>query len=247
MKNIVSILLIFCLTSFATDTFRSEQRKFPRVRKAYEEKGNLVQKILSDNLIQVENLRVYLRAFKYNKELELWAKNADDERFKLIKTYKICRTSGKLGPKRKQGDRQIPEGFYFIDRFNPSSNFYLSLGLNYPNQSDKMLGTKNNLGGDIFIHGSCVTIGCIPITDELIKELYIFCVEAKSNGQKRIPVTIYPAKLTNDNFQKLKNKYKDDSDKINLWEDLKKSYDNFNETKKLPKVEFLNNGRHKIN
>ncbi len=235
------------MTSFATDTFKSEQRKFPRVRKAYEEKGNLVQKILSDNLIQVENLRVYLRAFKYNKELELWAKNADDERFKLIKTYKICRTSGKLGPKRKQGDRQIPEGFYFIDRFNPSSNFYLSLGLNYPNQSDKMLGTKNNLGGDIFIHGSCVTIGCIPITDELIKELYIFCVEAKSNGQKRIPVTIYPAKLTNDNFQKLKNKYKDDSDKINLWEDLKKSYDNFNETKKLPKVEFLNNGRHKIN
>jgi murein L,D-transpeptidase YafK len=107
-------------------------------------------------------------------------KNTSDQEFLHIKTYTVCATSGLIGPKRMQGDLQIPEGFYYIDRFNPYSNFYLSLGINYPNTSDRILGDKNNLGGDIFIHGDCVTIGCLPITDSEIKELYIFCVEAKT-------------------------------------------------------------------
>lgn len=103
--------------------------------------------------------------------------------FRLIKDYQICSLSGELGPKRQQGDLQVPEGFYWIDRFNPASNFYLSLGINYPNQFDRILGKSGELGGDIFIHGGCVTIGCIPITDDKIKELYLIAVEAKSNGQ----------------------------------------------------------------
>jgi murein L,D-transpeptidase YafK len=160
--------------------------------------------------------------------------------------YKICRTSGDLGPKRKQGDKQIPEGFYHINRFNPYSNFYLSLGLNYPNTSDKILGLKGDLGGDIFIHGSCVTIGCMPITNNRIKELYIFCVEAKNNGQQTIPVTIFPRELTHDNFEELKRKYNNDADKMGLWRDLKKGYELFNETKQLPSIVFLSSGRHTI-
>jgi murein L,D-transpeptidase YafK len=178
--------------------------------------------------------------------MELWGKNSYDENYKLIKNYDICRTSGKLGPKRKQGDLQIPEGFYHINRFNPYSNFYLSLGINYPNKSDRILGIKNNPGGDIFIHGDCVTIGCLPITNEQIKELYIFCVEARNNGQTKIPVTIFPSMLSETKFKRLTNKYDSDPDKIGLWTDLKKGFDIFNKTKQLPTILFLNSGRHVV-
>ncbi len=240
-------MTILFLCSFTMDNFKSDQNRYPRVRKAYEEKGESFRNSLQEKSIKTENLRIYLRAFKYEKKLELWAKNKDEKKFKLLKTYNICNTSGKLGPKRQQGDRQIPEGFYHIDRFNPSSNFYLSLGLNYPNKSDRILGNKGKLGGDIFIHGACVTIGCIPITNEWIKELYIFCVEAKNSGQNNIPVTIFPAKLSDNNFQKLKEKYKDESDKIELWSELKTAYHYFNGNRQLPDINFLNNGRHRIN
>ena len=176
----------------------------------------------------------------------MWGKNEVDDHYQLIKDYKVCETSGTLGPKRRQGDAQIPEGFYHIDRFNPSSNFYLSLGINYPNKSDKILGVKNSLGGDIFIHGSCVTIGCLPITDSEIKELYVFCVEARNNGQQKIPVTIFPSELDETTFQELSAEYTSDADKIGLWTDLKKGFDIFNTTKKLPKIGFLSSGRHEV-
>lgn len=248
MKSIAIIfILIFTLTSFSTGSFKNEQKKYSRVRQAYTDKESIVNDLLSKNLIYTKNLRIYLRAFKSDKKIELWAKNQSDKSYKLIKEYDICRTSGNLGPKRKQGDLQIPEGFYQIDRFNPYSNFYLSLGINYPNKSDKILGEKKNLGGDIFIHGSCVTIGCLPITDDKIKELYIFCVEAKDNGQRTIPVTIFPAKLTDIKYNNLKSKYKSDTDKLGLWTDLKLGYDYFNEAKSLPGIVFLDNGRHKVN
>jgi murein L,D-transpeptidase YafK len=150
------------------------------------------------------------------------------------------------GPKRKQGDYQIPEGFYHIDRYNPYSVFYLSLGINYPNKSDRILGKKGSLGGDIFIHGDCVSIGCIPITTPKIKELYVMCVEAKNNGQKKIPVTIFPAKLTERNYKFLTERYSEDTDKLNLWKALKDGYQYFEKEKKLPGVTFLNNGRYKV-
>lgn len=82
---------------------------------------------------------------------------------------------------------QVPECFYNIEIFNPASSYYLSLGINYPNLSDKIKGEKSKLGGDIFIHGSTVTIGCILITDDKIKEVYIYSIYAKENGQNKIP------------------------------------------------------------
>lgn len=243
----INLLLILLLTSFSTHSFKDEQKKFPRVRQAYKDKESTVIALLADKSIEIDKLRVYLRAFKQEKRIELWAKNNAEGSYSLITTYDFCSSSGSLGPKRKQGDLQIPEGFYHIDRFNPSSNFYLSLGLNYPNRSDQILGVKGNLGGDIFIHGACVTIGCIPITDDKIKELYIFCVEAKNNGQDKIPVNLFPSELTDKKFEQLKATYKSDSEKVGLWTDLKRSYDYFNETKRLPRIVFLNNGRHQVN
>lgn len=243
-----SIILMLLLTGFvvaAQPSFKEQQKQYQRVRQAYADKGKTVEKTLTDKGIKENTLQLYLRAFKQEKELQLWAKNIADDRYTLIKTYTFCSLSGTPGPKRKQGDRQVPEGFYRIDRFNPYSNFYLSLGVSYPNKSDRILSNKSKPGGDIFIHGDCVTIGCIPITNDKIKELYVYCVEAKNNNTS-IPVTIFPAKLTDSKLQELKNKYKGDTDKLNLWDDLKKAYDYFEQNKSLPQVTFLSTGRHEV-
>lgn len=245
-NRLTLLLLLVFLSSFQSESFKENQLKYSRVRQAYKDKESSMLALLQSKKIDKDNLKIYLRAFKSEKQIELWGKNDSDLKYSLIKTYKVCHSSGELGPKRKQGDLQIPEGFYFIDRFNPYSNFYLSLGINYPNTSDRILGVKGNLGGDIFIHGACVTIGCLPITDDQVKELYIFCVEAKNNGQSKIPVTIFPSKLTDAEFKRLTEKYRTDSDKVGLWTDLKKGYDIFNETKQLPKIEFLNTGKHNV-
>jgi murein L,D-transpeptidase YafK len=245
IKFIFIIILLFAQLSTAL-AVKQEQLKYPRVRQAYAEKGEIINSLLDEHEIRNSSLRLYLRAFKLEKKIEVWAKNSYDEEFVFIKEYDVCATSGILGPKRRQGDGQIPEGFYHINKFNPASNFYLSLGINYPNLSDKILGEAGNLGDDIFIHGACVTIGCLPITDDKIKELYVFCVEAKNAGQITIPITIFPAKLTSMNYKVLLIKHKSDRDKIFLWKSLKKAYDIFNETKKLPRIEFLSDGGHNV-
>jgi murein L,D-transpeptidase YafK len=102
---------------------------------------------------------VYLRSFKMEKELEVWVKNDEAESFKLYKTYNVCAGSGTFGPKRREGDKQIPEGFYYINEWKPNSNYHMALGLNYPNPSDLILSDQMKPGGDIYIHGNCVTIG----------------------------------------------------------------------------------------
>ncbi|RLD71441.1 MAG: hypothetical protein DRJ10_19455, partial [Bacteroidetes bacterium] len=144
IRHTLNILVFLILTSFSTDSFKDEQKKYPRVRQAYKEKESNVLALLKKNAISTSKLRLYIRAFKQENKIELWAKNSSDKTYKLIKKYDICSTSGVIGPKRKQGDMQIPEGFYHINRFNPYSNFYLSLGLNYPNKSDRKLGVKGN-------------------------------------------------------------------------------------------------------
>nr|WP_319398704.1 L,D-transpeptidase family protein [uncultured Carboxylicivirga sp.] len=231
----------------SVEGFKTEQKKFNRVRTAYAEKEEGLKALLKKYGIELDQLQVYVRGFKEEKDLELWAKNKMDDSFQLVKTYPICATCGTLGPKRKQGDMQIPEGFYHINTFNPASKFYLSMRLNYPNPSDEVLSDLKYPGSDIYIHGDCVTIGCLPITDNQIKELYIVCVEARNNGQHKIPVTLFPARLNEANYQRLTAQYKNDNDRLNLWRDLKKGFDLFNQSKQLFSVYFNADGTHQIN
>ena len=244
--NIWLVIVLLFISSFTPPSFKEEQLRYPREREAYQKKEKNVLRLLHDKGIGIGQLEICLQVFKQEKQLELWAKNKRDTAFQLLKTYAICASSGELGPKRQRGDYQIPEGFYGIDRFNPHSTFFLSLGINYPNYSDRILGKKGRLGGDIFIHGSCVTIGCMPITDPEIMELYLMAVEAKNNGQERISVTIYPCNLEKDNFFQLLQKHKNDQDKIHLWTDLEKGFQYFRTHKKLPQVKFLPSGRHQL-
>lgn len=245
MKKLIIFTLALFLINISTYTksFKENQRRYKRVRKAFENKEDKILDLLKKNKINVSNLEVFIRAFKYDEDLELWGKNKEDKKFKLLKTYKFTGNSGLLGPKREQGDLQIPEGFYFIDRFNPVSSFHLSLGLNYPNKSDRILGNRKRLGGDIFIHGSSVTIGCIPIGDELIEELYLFMLLAKNNKQEKIPVHIYPTYMTIKNMIEVL----DNEEFKNFWNDLKIIYDDFEKTKTFKKIKVEKKGRYKLN
>lgn len=230
---------------FSENGFKNEQLNFPRVRIAYANNEDPIKVLLHQNNINKKDFSIYIRAFKQEQLIELWIKDSSDDSYKLLKTYSICKNSGQIGPKRKQGDKQVPEGFYHIERFNPKSQFHLSLGINYPNKSDRIFGNKNP-GGDIFIHGACETIGCLPITDSKIEELYVFCVEARNNGQLKIPVTIFPCKLSDEAIHNLELEYADELANIRLWKNLKKAYDSFNQSKKLSRIAFLSNGGHDI-
>jgi len=229
LKLWITIFLIFILQidMHAQSNFLEEQLSFIRVKDAFE----LKQKSLEDSFLEKDLAwppkDILIRSFKAELELELWVKK--NEKYVLFKSYKVCKGSGNLGPKLKEGDKQVPEGFYFIDRFNPESNFLLSLGINYPNEADKNRSDAIDLGGDIFIHGACVTIGCLPMTDDIIKELYVLCVLAKSFGQKKIPVHIYPYK-----FNLLNNIiYQSSSQYANFWNNLMLHFIYFQEHRQL--------------
>ena len=239
------VVFFFSASSFA-ESFKTEQLRFPRVRTALEQKQARLKGLFADQGVKYPPEEVFIRIFKQEKVLELWALSSKGSKFHKINTYPICSSSGKLGPKRMEGDFQVPEGFYYINRFNPASNFYLSLGINYPNASDKILGVQGKLGGDIFIHGSCVTIGCVPITDNLIKELYLAAMEARAHGQKMIPVHIFPTRLDVVGMKKLRDVYSKRPGLISFWESLKPGYDFFEKEHSIPGIQIDGEGSYKL-
>jgi len=239
--------LMFLYPGTTSSSFREKQMNFTRVREAYTAKEKIVDKTLAVHSISHDNLRIYLRAFKTEQKIELWAKNTSDSVFVLIKEFSICELSGDIGPKRHSHDLQVPEGFYHISKLNPYSRYYLSMEINYPNASDSVRGVRGRLGNEIYIHGSCLSSGCLPITDDKIKELFVYCIEAYNSGQEEIGLTIFPEQLNETNYSSLKSRYSKSKDKISLWADLKKSYDLFNKTRVQPTVKFLKDGTHEVN
>jgi murein L,D-transpeptidase YafK len=229
-----------------TRTFRQEQMRYTRIREAYASKEKLVKKTLADHSISSDSLRIYFRAFKTEKVVEMWAQNVCDTSLVLIKKFPICEISGEIGPKRRVRDLQVPEGFYHITNLNPYSKYYLSMQINYPNASDSIRGLRGHLGNLIFIHGGCESSGCLSMTDDKIKELFIYCIEAFNSGQKEIQMTIYPAYLTDATYKRLTTAYRKNKDYTSLWGDLKKSYDLFEKTKVAPTVSFLPDGTHEV-
>jgi murein L,D-transpeptidase YafK len=225
-------------------SFKETQLKHNRVKTAYEEKEAVVKEYFTEKKLSYQKFQIFIRAFKKEQTLEVWIKETGKEEFELLHTYDFCTTSGTLGPKRKEGDLQIPEGIYHINHFNPQSNFYLSLGLNYPNTSDKILSHATKPGGSIYIHGNCVTIGCIPITDDRIKELYVLAVEARNNGQEKIPVHVFPAKLDNGTVEKLIAEHSPNEKIQSFWKNLEPIYQDFKSTKKLRTVKVNTKGEY---
>lgn len=236
------ILFVIFLVSPINEDFLKEQKRYKRVRNALELKEHTLRNILLKHSKKLGDIQILFIAFKEEGELELFAKSKGEQAYSKITTYKVCKKSGELGPKRKQGDLQVPEGFYHIDRYNPASSYHLSLGLDYPNSSDKIKSKAANLGGDIFIHGSCVTIGCLPMTDDKIKEIYLLSVYARNNGQKTIPVYIFPFKMNEMNYGFKKLQYGTNKILIDFWDNIKTGYDQFMKNKTELKFKVDANG-----
>jgi murein L,D-transpeptidase YafK len=142
---------------------------------------------------------VFLRVYKFERVLELWAHNDDKAPFRLIHAYPILAASGHAGPKLREGDEQVPEGVYQVVFFNPQSLYYLSLRLNYPNSSDLVRADRQHPGSDIYIHGNSVSIGCVAIGDAGISEVYT----AARDASGPITVFLFPAKFTTENVEQL--------------------------------------------
>lgn len=238
-----SMLLTFSI--FQND-FLADQKRYPRVRTAFAEKEDIVTQKLAAYDIAPEAMHLLITAYKEESELEIYAKGSADAKYKKIASYAICSKSGQLGPKRKQGDYQVPEGFYHIDRFNPVSNFHLSLGINYPNQADRKKSMFRDPGGDIFIHGDCVTVGCLPMTDDSIKEIYLFAIFAKASGQQKIPVYIFPYKMGADNFRNFEAQYHSQPSLIAFWATLKTGYDQFESRKEALRITLDAEGNYRF-
>ena len=239
MKNLPVILFLFLAGSaFAqgpTASFVDFQRSLPRPSDAIRSKEDTLKKQFAAKGLPWPAKYLYIRSFKYDGQLEIWVKNERKEPFKLFKTYKVCAMAGTLGPKRMAGDYQVPEGFYYINEFNPNSNYHLSLGLNYPNQSDKILSDSVRPGGDIYIHGSCVTVGCIPLTDQFIDEVYILAAYAKNAGEDYIPVHIYPVRYNvKKSMDYLIYLSRTDAQLKRFAQNLQAVYDHFELTRQLP-------------
>ena len=174
---------------------------------------------------------ILIRLFKQEAELEVWKQDRTG-RFALLKTYPICRWSGDLGPKVREGDRQAPEGFYSITpaQMNPTSAYYLSFNTGYPNAYDRALG---HTGSELMVHGDCSSRGCYAMTDEQIAEIYALGRESFFGGQKAFQFQAYPFRMTPANFARHRN-----SPHMAFWKMIKEGNDDFEVTRQEPKVDF---------
>jgi murein L,D-transpeptidase YafK len=244
--NILYLLILISEGISKISNFESEQKLFPRVSQAYSNKEQTVINTLRENKISENEFQLAILAFKAENRLEIWAGNTN-LKMQKIKEIEICAKSGRPGPKRKEGDGQVPEGFYFIQRFNPTSSFHLALEVSYPNASDRILGRGNNLGGEIMIHGECVTIGCLPMTNEGIEEIYIYAVKAKQNGQKKIPVYIFPFEPGSGANSVTTKRYNDRTDVLTFWKNIEEGYKIFRKIGKPLSYSVNSKGRYVFN
>ena len=183
-----------------------------------------------------EQQPIFIRIFKAESELEVW-KQRQDGYFYLFKSYPICHWSGELGPKRRQGDKQAPEGFYTVNKYqlNPNSKFHLSFDLGYPNAFDR---AHDRTGDFLMVHGKCKSAGCYAMTDAVMEEIYALAREAFAGGQEKFHVHAFPFRMTDENLARYTNvKGRSRNPNVPFWQTLKQAYDYFEITRKPPNIE----------
>jgi murein L,D-transpeptidase YafK len=178
-----------------------------------------------------------IRTYKKEAELEIWKMKSNGE-YALLKTYPMCRWSGQLGPKKREGDMQVPEGFYSIapGQMNPNSHYYLAFNVGYPNAYDRAYGRT---GGNVMVHGVCSSAGCFSMTDEQVADIYAIARDSFAGGQREIQLQSYPFHMTAENMAKFRL-----DPNIDFWKNLKDGSDHFEVTKTEPSV--LVCGKHYV-
>lgn len=212
--------LLLLLTLVSTTVLAKDKVKDVRERRAADVKA-LVEKAGLTYPVD----EVYLRGLKKERLLELWA-GKRGEPMVLVKSYPFCAASGELGPKRKEGDSQVPEGLYEVPEFNPYSDYHLSMKVSYPNASDRLRSDAKRPGGLIYLHGNCASIGCIAIQDEPIEEVYLITLDAK---RRPVRFDIFPTRLTAEGLAGL-----NDPANADFWKELMPAYTAFEANHRPP-------------
>ena len=251
VKNILGLLsglMIFSVSAFSQNAISAIQKNSYKVPAILSRMEDSVKHQFEKQHLTWPPEALYIRSFKYDRQLEVWVKGEANEPFKLFKTYKICMQSGTTGPKRMQGDYQVPEGFYQINEFNPNSNYHLSLGLNYPNASDRILSDPEKPGNSIYIHGNCISTGCIAISDEPIEELYIIATSVRAGGQEFIPVHVFPVRYNvKKSMEYLNTTIRDNAALQQFNKNIKEVFDFFEAKKQLPVIMVNKKGEYVLN
>ncbi len=182
---------------------------------------------------------VFIRAFKEENLLELHVRNRATGKFDLFRTYPIAAASGSLGPKLAEGDLQVPEGFYFVppSAMKPESQFHLAFNIGFPNEYDRF---HDRNGTFIMIHGNCISIGCLAMTDEKIEEIYTLCDAAHRGGQPFFRIHIFPFRMAETRMLKSAS-----GSNHEFWLNLKEGYDHFERTSIPPDVAVID-GRYRF-
>lgn len=206
--------------------------------------GDSIKRHCAEAGVKYPPRQLFLRAFKREGEIEAWGTDGGDgESMKLIKTWPLTARSGVLGPKRREGDGQIPEGCYRVVIFNPKSSFHLSMGLDYPNAADRVHSDPEKPGFDIYIHGSDRSIGCLAIGDDMIEELYLLAADFHSAREDEVPVHIFPARMGGNEWNDLRLRY---PQHVNFWGELEPIYKAFEDSRRLPLVKIDKSGNYVI-
>jgi murein L,D-transpeptidase YafK len=225
MKLLVSILLLAALLPSCEKRAKGNARE----REVTQRITPDMETALAENGLALGS-PVFIRAFKEERELELFVEDKETGEFKLFRAYPIAAASGHLGPKLAEGDGQVPEGFYFVGpkAMNPNSQFHLSFNIGYPNEFDRAHGRT---GSFIMVHGNAVSIGCLAMTDEKIEEIYTVADAALKAGQPFFRVHIFPFRMTEERMGRAAG-----SEWIGFWKNLKPGYDLFEQNKVPPEV-----------
>ena len=180
---------------------------------------------------------VLVRVFKEEGLLEAWLGDEETGQYALYKTYPICKFSGTLGPKQREGDKQAPEGFYLVGarQLNPNSQFHLAMNIGYPNAYDRAQGRT---GSALMIHGGCASTGCFAMTNPAIEEVYLLVDNAMRHGQEYVNIHIFPFRMTPENMTRHAS-----SQWAGFWSNLKTGYDAF-ETNRVPPLVGVENSRY---
>lgn len=250
--GLAALCALFILFPGAPAEARTRARKKPdylvgaKVRQAVKNKEAVVRAMVEAAGLPYPPRRIFLRAFKRDMELEVWGQGEKGAQYTLLKTYDICAATDTLGPKRRAGDHKVPEGFYRISAINRYTRFHLGLTVNYPNASDRILGRKGALGGEIMVHGDCASLGCLAMTDPGIEEIYLLAARTYQGGGRRIPLHIFPTRLNLEGYSWLVSAHPGKPALHRFWRGLRPGYLHFEEHRKLPRIRVDRKGRYRL-
>lgn len=232
-----------CVSTRPEPPSSGAQAGFSRVEAARQRQAAALHGLFANARVDAPG-QLLIVVYKAERRLELWGFSRRRGRFVPVASYPMLATSGVLGPKRRSWDHQIPEGFYRVAALNPVSLYHLSLLVDYPNRSDRLLGDRRDPGDDIFIHGDHVSDGCVAIGDSAIEQVYLAVLEGRASGND-VPVEILPCRFSDSGCQALMRREAEGKPELApFWGNLAGGFEQFERSGMPPRVSVAASGRY---